>query len=82
MQIAPEYEVRILRDVGTAALGAYRMVTVAQAKARNAIGLPPGKHQDLMPDAWFNAWTKAAFAADPWRANRRSFAVPLSLFFA
>jgi pimeloyl-ACP methyl ester carboxylesterase len=51
-------------------LGAYRMVTVAQAKARKAFGLPPAKHQDLMPDAWFNAWADATFATDPWGARQ------------
>jgi pimeloyl-ACP methyl ester carboxylesterase len=51
-------------------LGAYRMVTVEQAKARKAAGLPPGKHQDIMPDAWFNAWAEATFATDPWGAKQ------------
>ncbi len=59
-----------LTDAGTATLGAYRMVTVAQAKARKAFGLPPGKHQDLMPDAWFNSWADATFATDPWGAKQ------------
>ena len=59
-----------LTDTGDAQLGAYRMVTVAQAKARKAAGLPPGKHQDLMPDAWFNAWAEATFATDPWGAKQ------------
>lgn len=59
-----------LTDAGGAKLGAYRMVTVAQAKERKAFGLPPGKHQDLMPDAWFNAWAEATFATDPWGAKQ------------
>jgi pimeloyl-ACP methyl ester carboxylesterase len=59
-----------LTDAGAAQLGAYRMVTVAQAKERKAFGLPPGKHGDIMPDAWFNAWAEATFATDPWGAKQ------------
>lgn len=48
-------------------LGAYRSVTLADVIKRRNTGLPPGvKHTDLMPQAWFDAWTEAAFAADPW----------------
>jgi len=59
-----------LTDTGAAQLGAYRMVTVAQAKERKAAGLPPGKRQELMPDAWFDAWAEATFATDPWGAKQ------------
>lgn len=59
-----------LTDSGDAKLGAYRMVTVAQANERKAAGLPPGKHAELMPDAWFNAWAEATFATDPWGAKQ------------
>ncbi len=59
-----------LTDAGTAKLGAYRMVTVAHARERKAFGLPPGKHQDLMPGAWFTAWADATFATDPWGAQQ------------
>ena len=59
-----------LTDSGAAKLGAYRMVTIAQAKERKGFGLPPGKHLDLMPDAWFNAWAEATFATDPWGAKQ------------
>ena len=48
-------------------LGAYRIVTLADVIKRRNTGLPAGvKHTDLMPQAWFDIWTEAAFAADPW----------------
>ena len=48
-------------------LGAYRTVTLADVIKRRSTGLPPGvQHSDLMPEAWFETWAKAAFAADPW----------------
>lgn len=48
-------------------LGAYRTVTLADVIKRRSTGLPPGvRHADLMPQAWFDAWAEAAFAADPW----------------
>lgn len=45
-------------------------VTIAAAKERKAFGLPPGKHRDIMPEAWFNAWAEATFATDPWGAKQ------------
>ena len=44
------------------ALGAYRVVTVDNAKKRPA-GIPAGKKP--MPDAWLEAWVRATFASDP-----------------
>jgi pimeloyl-ACP methyl ester carboxylesterase len=46
-------------------LGAYRLVTVEAAKKRKRAGVPPEKVQELMPDAWFDAWASATFATDP-----------------
>jgi pimeloyl-ACP methyl ester carboxylesterase len=46
-------------------LGAYRTVTVEAAKKRKRAGVPPEKVQELMPDAWFDAWASATFATDP-----------------
>jgi pimeloyl-ACP methyl ester carboxylesterase len=46
-------------------LGAYRTVTVEAAKKRKRAGVPPEKVQELMPDAWFDAWADATFATDP-----------------
>ena len=40
------------------------------AKKRKGFGVPPEKQQDLMPDAWFNAWADATFASDPWGARQ------------
>jgi pimeloyl-ACP methyl ester carboxylesterase len=59
-----------LTDSGDAKLGAYRIVTVQAAKDRKAFGVPKEKQQDLMPDAWFNAWADATFASDPWGARQ------------
>ena len=53
-------------------LGAYRTVTLADVIKRRNTGLPAGvKHTDLMPQAWFETWAEAAFAADPW-GNRQN----------
>jgi pimeloyl-ACP methyl ester carboxylesterase len=46
-------------------LGAYRTVTVEAARKRKRAGVPPEKVQELMPDAWFDAWASATFATDP-----------------
>lgn len=46
-------------------LGAYRTVTVEAAKKRKRAGVPPEKVQELMPDAWFDAWASVTFATDP-----------------
>jgi pimeloyl-ACP methyl ester carboxylesterase len=59
-----------LTDSGAAKLGAYRVVTVQAAKERKAFGVPKEKQQDLMPDAWFNAWADATFASDPWGSQQ------------
>ena len=50
-----------LSDTG-GALGAYRVVTVDNAKKRPP-GIPAGKKP--MPDAWLEAWVRATFASDP-----------------
>lgn len=44
------------------ALGAYRVVTVDNAK-KQPTGIPAGKKP--MPDAWLEAWVRATFASDP-----------------
>lgn len=58
-----------LTDSG-GALGAYSTMTVAAAKARKAVGVPADKLQELMPDAWFDAWAAVAFASDPWGSRQ------------
>lgn len=51
-----------LTDSG-GALGAYRQVTIEQARARKDAGLKPGIK--LQPDHWFDAWAAETFASDP-----------------
>lgn len=59
---APQWT-RDKRPADTAALGAYRVVTVDAAMSRMATGIPPGKKP--MPDAWAQQWANATFASDP-----------------
>lgn len=54
-------QTKSLSDTG-GALGAYRVVTVDNAKKRPT-GIPAGKKP--MPDAWLEAWVRATFASDP-----------------
>lgn len=51
-----------LTDSG-GALGAYRQVTIDQARKRKDTGLKAG--QNPQPDAWFEVWAKETFASDP-----------------
>ena len=51
-----------LTDAG-GALGAYRQVTIDQARKRKDTGLKSG--QNPQPDAWFEVWAKETFASDP-----------------
>lgn len=51
-----------LTDSG-GALGAYRQVTIDQARKRKDTGLKSG--QNPQPDAWFEIWAKETFASDP-----------------
>lgn len=44
-------------------LGAYRQVTVDQARKRKDTGLKTG--QNPQPDAWFEIWATETFASDP-----------------
>jgi pimeloyl-ACP methyl ester carboxylesterase len=46
-------------------LGAYRMVTKADAKARWLTGVPEDKKATLIPAGWYEAWADATFATDP-----------------
>jgi pimeloyl-ACP methyl ester carboxylesterase len=54
-------QTKSLTDTG-GVLGAYRVVTVDNAKKRPT-GIPDGKKP--MPDAWLEAWVRATFASDP-----------------
>jgi len=50
---------------GGGSLGAYRTVIKDDAKKRMVRGVPAEKQQELLPDAWFDAWWEAAVKPDP-----------------
>jgi pimeloyl-ACP methyl ester carboxylesterase len=54
-----------------APLGAYQAWTMEQARNRLQTGAPEEKKKDLMPAAWFEAWSAAALATDPAGAKQR-----------
>jgi len=54
-----------LVQAGAGPLGAYRSVTMAQAKERWLTGVAEGKKADLIPPGWFEAWAAAMLASDP-----------------
>ena len=53
-----------LADPG-GALGAYRLVTQQQARARRGAGVPPEKQAGLIPPGWFEHWAGVTWATDP-----------------
>lgn len=54
-----------LTDTG-GKLAAYRTVSMAAAKTRWLTGVPEAKKADLIPSGWFEAWSEATIATDPW----------------
>lgn len=54
-----------------AELGAYRMVTQAQAKERWLTGVPAEKRAALIPPGWFEHWAGVTWSTDP-EGQRRS----------
>ncbi len=46
-------------------LGAYRTVTMEQARKRWLTGVPADKAPELIPAGWFEAWADATWATDP-----------------
>lgn len=50
---------------GDGPLGAYRSVTIDQARTRWLNGVPQEKQADLIPPGWFDAWAQATWATDP-----------------
>jgi pimeloyl-ACP methyl ester carboxylesterase len=65
----------VVAQAGSGALGAYRLVTVAQTRARRMAGVPADKQADLFPPGWFDAWIEATWAADPTAASRNPPAI-------
>jgi pimeloyl-ACP methyl ester carboxylesterase len=54
-------------------LGAYRLVSKDQAKARWLKGVPENKQADLIPPGVFDAWATATWATDP-ESSKSAFA--------
>jgi pimeloyl-ACP methyl ester carboxylesterase len=48
-----------------ATLGAYRLVTQAQARERWLTGVPDAKRATLIPPGWFEHWAGVTWATDP-----------------
>jgi pimeloyl-ACP methyl ester carboxylesterase len=51
--------------LNTVNLGAYRSVTIDQARQRWLLGVPEDKKNTLIPAGWFDAWQNATWATDP-----------------
>jgi len=54
-----------LTDKG-GALGAYRIVSIADAKTRWLTGVASEYRDSLIPPGWFEQWADATFKTDPW----------------
>jgi pimeloyl-ACP methyl ester carboxylesterase len=59
-----------LSQTGPEPLGAYRMVTIEQARARLLAGVPENRKAMAFPLAWVDAWAKATWATDPVGAGK------------
>ena len=55
----------VMAQAGSGPLGAYRLVTVEQTRARRLTGVPQDKQAGLFPTGWFEAWADATWATDP-----------------
>jgi pimeloyl-ACP methyl ester carboxylesterase len=51
-------------------LGAYRVVSISDAKERWLKGVAPGQRDTLLPAGWFEQWAEATFSTDPWGAKQ------------
>src|SRR5262249_20291752 len=51
-------------------LGAYRVVSVADAKGRWLNGVAPEQRDSLIPAGWFEQWAEATFSTDPWGSQQ------------
>jgi pimeloyl-ACP methyl ester carboxylesterase len=47
-------------------LGAYRVVSISDAKERWLKGVAPDQRGTLIPPGWFEQWAEATFKTDPW----------------
>jgi pimeloyl-ACP methyl ester carboxylesterase len=47
-------------------LGAYRVVSIDEAKERWLKGVAPDKREALIPAGWFEQWAESTFKTDPW----------------
>jgi pimeloyl-ACP methyl ester carboxylesterase len=47
-------------------LGAYRVVSIGDAKERWLKGVAPDQRDTLIPQGWFEQWASATFKTDPW----------------
>ncbi len=50
------------------ALGAYRVISMPDARDRWMRGVPADKQAALMPPGWLDQWLASTFATDPWGA--------------
>jgi pimeloyl-ACP methyl ester carboxylesterase len=51
-------------------LGAYRVVSIGEAKERWLKGVAPDKREALIPPGWFERWAEATFETDPWGSRQ------------
>src|SRR6266403_2094450 len=61
---APSWISKAPATSSAAPLGAYQTWTMEQARSRLQDGAPEEKKKDLMPAAWFEAWSAATLAID------------------
>lgn len=59
----------VTAQAGPGPLGAYRLVTVEQTRARRMTGVPQHKQAGLFPPGWFDRWAEATWATDPKAAS-------------
>jgi pimeloyl-ACP methyl ester carboxylesterase len=57
-----------LMQTGPGPLGAYRTVTVEQARTRWLTGVPENKRAEQIPQGFFEQWVAVTWATDPWGA--------------
>jgi pimeloyl-ACP methyl ester carboxylesterase len=62
---APPWTLEAPSTGSQAPLGAYQTWTMEQARSGLQNGAPEEKKRDLLPAAWFEAWSAAALATDP-----------------